>query len=211
MYGRGGVEPLAWGVADGVGENTGKLGVASEAGVEGLLEKADFWVGMESPKKFLQAEAVAVSGNGQSGLFLEKGTKIERREVDSPGQFGLREVLVRVGQQGESGFQFGVEGGAVFHGLSGTEFVPECKKRKVKSAVERVGSGEGGDGGEEPIHSVQSRSSQATAKGMGGLARGRCVVPSGFLKGLQTRGLPFDNPQEHVGGPFGWHMALPGP
>ena len=158
MVQEGGVEPIAGGEADGVGENAGKLGVAAEAGVEGLLEKADFRVGMESTKKFLQAQAVAVGGNGQSGLFLEKGTEIERREVDPPGQFGLRKVLVRVGQQGESRFQFGMEGGAVFHGLRGTEFVPECKKRKVKTTVEGIGPGEGGDGGEKAIHSVQSGS-----------------------------------------------------
>lgn len=114
-------------MANGVGENAGKLCIAAEAGVESLLEKPDFRMGMNSPKKFLQAKAIAIGGNGQSGLFLEESTEIERREVDFLSQFGLGEVLVGVCQQGESRFQLGVKGGAVLYGLSGKKFIPERK------------------------------------------------------------------------------------
>ena len=54
--------PLAGGGAEGLGEYAVELGVAAEAGIEGVLEQADFGAGVDAAEKLLQADLVAVGG-----------------------------------------------------------------------------------------------------------------------------------------------------
>ena len=90
-----------------------------------MLEEADLGVGMAAAKEFLQAQAIAVIGQGQARLPAEEIAEIKRRYVDPARQFGLGPVLVRLGQQGERRFQLGVERAAIRDRLRSLEFIPQ--------------------------------------------------------------------------------------
>ena len=176
-----------------------------------MLQQADFGMRMEAAEEFLQAESVAVGGNRQAGLFLEKGAQIVGRKVHAPGKFGLGKFLRRIGQQSEDSFQLGMEGRAILHGCGGAELVPKRKKSKVEAAVESIRVIEGGDGGQEAVKPLKGRGGQAAAKWPVRIGGARVVAAAGPQQAGQGGRFPFDDPQAHVGRPVGRDVTLTRP
>ena len=182
-----------------MGKDAVELRVAAEAGIEGVLEQADLRMRVEAAEEFLQAEAVAVIGDRQAGLLLEEGAEIIGGDFHAARKLGLRELLVRIGQQAEDRLQLGMERGAILHRFGGEELVPQRKKRKVQSAVEHVGAGKGGGGGKEPVEPLEGGSGETAAEGVRGIAGGGRVPPPGLPEAREAGGPPFDDPHAHVG------------
>ena len=192
---------MARGGADGLREHAEELGIAAEARIEGVLEHADFGVGVDAAEKLLQADLVAVGGEGEAGLSLEEGAEMGGGQLDGFREPRLGDAPVGIGQEGEDGLELGVEGGAIADAFGGEKFVPKGQQGEIEAAVERVGAGTGGDGREEAIDAAEGGGGEPPAIGNGRDAwRGRVLAAGGEEAG-RAGGIPFDDPEEHVGGP----------
>lgn len=154
---------------------------------------------VQAAEERLQAEAVAVGGYGQARLPAKEIAEVIGGEVHAPGQGGLGKAAFRICQKGQGGGQFRVEDIAFGHGFRGPEFIPEGKKREVESAVEGIGPGLDREGAEQAIEAVDRGGGQTPAKRTGGIGGGRDISGAGPAEAPDGLGLPFDDPQGHVG------------